>query len=88
MPLYDMRCTGCGLEEERLVRFSERDKQVCRRCEAPMRVIFRGSAGRYHPFPEGWWEHLDTKPIYIRNKRQLREECRRRGLSSQYLEDL
>ncbi len=53
-----------------------------------MRVIFRGSAGRYHPFPEGWWEHLDTKPIYIKNKRQLREECRKRGLSSQYLEDL
>lgn len=28
---------------------------------------------------EGMWEHIDTKPIYIRNKQHLYEECTKRG---------
>ena len=37
-------------------------------------------------FHEGFYEHLDSKPIYISSKRQLREECRKRGLTSDYAE--
>jgi hypothetical protein len=29
---------------------------------------------------EGWYEHIDTKPIYIRDKHQLIRECESRGL--------
>lgn len=28
---------------------------------------------------EGYWEHIDSKPIYIHNKKQLFEECSKRG---------
>ena len=30
---------------------------------------------------EGWWEHIDTDPIYIRDKNHLKEECEKRGLA-------
>ena len=29
---------------------------------------------------EGWWEHIDSHPIYIRDKQHLFEECRKRGV--------
>ncbi len=28
---------------------------------------------------EGWWEHIGSEPIYIHNKKQLFEECTKRG---------
>lgn len=27
----------------------------------------------------GWWEHIDTKPIYIESKKHLFAECEKRG---------
>ena len=29
---------------------------------------------------EGWYEHIDSKPIYIHNKKHLIHECNKRGL--------
>lgn len=29
---------------------------------------------------KGYWEHIDTKPIYIESKKQLFHECEKRGM--------
>jgi len=41
-----------------------------------------------HMFPtDVEWDTMDEHPPRITNKRQLKEECRKRGLTSRYLED-
>ena len=44
MPLYDLRCTDCELEEERLLPIADKDSAVCDSCGAPMRTLIRGAA--------------------------------------------
>ncbi len=85
MPLYDYECPGCGLEDEYINSIAERQTQPCENCGENM--IQKISLGRYIPFKEGWYEHIDRKPMYISSKRQLRDECRKRGLTSIYAEE-
>jgi hypothetical protein len=33
----------------------------------------------------GWYEHIDTKPIYIESRAQLYRECAKRGLQARAL---
>lgn len=40
-----------------------------------------------YPFKAGMYEHLDKDPIYIGSKQQLKEECLKRGLRSEYAWD-
>ncbi len=46
----------------------------------------QGKAPAVHIFQAGWYEHIDSKPIYIKSRQQLREETRSRGLTSDYAE--
>lgn len=39
-----------------------------------------------HVFPTGYWEHLDIKPVYIKNKKQLLEVCREKGVRANILD--
>lgn len=48
---------------------------------------FYTSGSKFHPFKEGWYEHLGLEPVYVKSKRQLREECEQRGLTSEYARD-
>ncbi len=34
---------------------------------------------------KGWYEHIDSYPIYIESKRQLKEECDKRGMVAKSL---
>lgn len=82
MPLYDFRCVSCGRIDEHIAKYGE--EMVCA-CGAPMERLV--TAAKYRSFREGWWEHLDAEPIYIRSKRQLKEECTKRGFHSEYAWD-
>lgn len=37
-------------------------------------------------FASGYYEHIDSEPIYIKNRQQLRDETRKRGQVSNYVE--
>lgn len=83
MPLFDVRCAECHNVREELLKADE----AVPPCECggerkklivPARPIL---------FREGWYEHIDTKPVYVRTKKQLRDECRKRGLTSIYAEE-
>ena len=58
--------------------------QPCPRCEeANVRPNFpMVNTGECY---RGWYEHLDTKPIWIESKQHLYRECAKRGLSSRAL---
>ena len=41
--------------------------------------VVEAPAIRTDSWVTGYWEHIDTKPIYIRDKQQLFDECAKRG---------
>lgn len=50
MPLYDYVCEDCGITEERLVKFEDRDSQLCDKCKKNMQKQI--GIPNYRPFPE------------------------------------
>lgn len=97
MPIYDFRCSKCGVVEERIRKISEMDTQRCNECHSPMGVIISHSTPSVHKFPEGYWDNIipphspdypGEQGVYVKNKRQLRELCRKHQTGSVYLEDL
>ena len=81
MPRYDYSCYACGVEFEANVPVEQRDSVSCPRCGATQsvarRTVYPFAA---HIWKPQWFEHIDTKPIWIESKRQLKEECEKRGL--------
>ena len=87
MPLYPYFCPNCNHEWEAVHKMEERLEERCPICGDKARIHFGRLKPSPHFFPEGWWEDLDVEPIYISSKRQLKEECKKRGLQSRYLLD-
>jgi len=82
MPLYDAKCGVCDHEFETVAKIDELIQ--CPVCGSEARRLITGSS--YHPFPEGWWEDIGPKPIYISSRRQLADECRKHGCYAKYLD--
>jgi len=83
MPLYDYKCSGCHSVFETIQKM-DAILIPCEACGGPAKRQI--GVGRYHPFPEGWADNMDTKPVYIKSKKHLREECNKRGLQSKILD--
>lgn len=79
MPLYNYQCKSCAAEFEELRSIDSRKGAVCPKCESPAKLVVAAGSGRYHAFPEGWFEHIGPKPIYIETKKQLQQECKTHG---------
>lgn len=84
MPIYDVRCESCKKEREVFCSVSESGSQVCD-CGGLMRVVIATKVN-FHRFRGGFHEHLAAEPIYIKSKKHLQDECRKRGLTSHYVE--
>ena len=81
MPRYDFACRSCGIEFEANVPVAERDNVACPRCGAVLGVVRRAVYPvAVHLWKPQFFEHIDVKPIWIESKRQLKEECAKRGL--------
>lgn len=82
MPLYDFKCDECTHIFERLCKYEDRDDMKCPTCGMSASPLI----SRSQPilFKEGWYEHIDKKPLYITSKKQLKDECTKRGLTSIY----
>lgn len=76
----DFICPGCGAVEE--VFLEHDDFAQCQCGERMTRILSRGADQR--SFKEGWYEHIDIKPMYITSKKQLKRECEARGIYSEY----
>jgi hypothetical protein len=55
--------------------FIKSDK--CSECEKDVKHSIHVNTGAW---VEGWWDHIDREPIYISSKKQLLDECEKRGL--------
>ena len=85
MPTYDFQCPKCGAEKEGFCKIAERREQKCD-CGEVLKQTFHG--GHFvSAFKNGYFEHIDLEPIYCGNKIKLRDECRKRGLTSVYAEE-
>lgn len=95
MPIYDFKCSDCGNIEERIRKISDMNSQTCS-CGGAMEVQISSSRMSYHAFPEGFFDNIvppespDYKEegVYIRNKKELRDVCRKHNTGIVYLEDL
>lgn len=52
--------------------------------EYKMECAKKGSTS--HIFKEEWYEHIADHPIFITSKKQLREECEKRGMIAKTLD--
>ncbi|MBU2249793.1 MAG: hypothetical protein KKD77_23805 [Gammaproteobacteria bacterium] len=85
MPLYDFKCKICSHEFEGISTLEGLPAVRCPECgNDACEILITGS--NYHPFPEGWWEHIATKPLHISSRSQLKEECRKHDCYATYLD--
>lgn len=83
MPIYEMECPECLTRGD---VFCKMDERLSQKCDCGATLEIKITAPNFVPFHGGFHEHIDHEPIYIKSKRQLQQECRRRGLTSMYAE--
>jgi len=85
MPLFDIKCMNGHFTLD-VWQSSDEPTKPCGTCGAPTRKYHGLSPPHVHIFKEGFYEHLDGKPVYVRTKRQLKRELDSRGLAMEYAE--
>ena len=79
MPLYDLECTKCAHEFEDFVKMDERGDVPCPECGSETVVVIHKNGSAVQLFPEGWFEHIAKEPMYISDKKQLKQACEDNG---------
>jgi putative FmdB family regulatory protein len=87
MPLYKYRCENCGKEFTELKSIPHRYDVKCPECGNDKCNMLFTNHNRGFDFEPQFFEHLDKKPVWIRNKQHLKEECKRRGVMAKCLAD-
>jgi len=87
MPIYALKCDGCGNKEEVVCPMEERNEQPCSVCGSTLSQDFSRGGGSFHPFREGWYEHIAPQPLYISSMKDLERKCDEHGVVSKYVED-
>lgn len=78
MPAYDFRCDSCHVKFEIQCPVADRGKVKCPKCGAKATQLF--SVPRLNIWPTEIYHEICPTPLEISSKRQLREECKKRGL--------
>lgn len=87
MPLFDIQCKGCKKISQNVVLGSSEPVPPCSECNGEQeKVWLPGGCPLGAPFRAGYYPNIDIEPVYCGSKRQLREECAKRGLFSEYAE--
>lgn len=81
MPLYIYKCNYCKTETELFRSVKERDCVSICECGRDRERILTPQVSVDIWKPQ-WFEHIDVNPIYIESKKQLKEECEKRGVVS------
>ena len=85
MPLYLYKCPQCHDEQEELRKVEDRHKELrCSNCGTILNLAIQ--LARPILFEPQVFEHLDTSPVYVESKKQLKEECNRRGVWAKCLD--
>ena len=90
MPMYQYHCPICSGDFEELARIEERHSVLCQICLVPAELKVAGF-NRGYDFENEWFEHFpndkgDGKGMVFKNKKHLREECKKRGVWAKCLD--
>jgi len=86
MPTYKYHCQNCDSVFTELKDIEERNNATCPECGSDEVKMQFGTHNRGFKLEPQWFEHLDTEPVYIKSKKHLREECKKRGVRAKALE--
>ena len=75
MPLYSYECTSCEHQFEAYNSIDDRKSHGCTECGKHANLILSRKPPAVHGFALGWFEHIAEEPIYIKNKKHLKEVC-------------
>lgn len=76
MPLYNYKCPK-GHQFEAFNKMADREVSSCPSCNEVASQTVSGTRIATHGFKFGWFEHLTSEPVYVRNKRHMKELCER-----------
>ena len=85
MPIYVYSCKVCSHKWEASRPVVDRRKERCPTCSSIPFVV--PQVQKFVPFHEGVYEHIQKDPMHITSKRNLKDECRAREVTSQYIVD-
>lgn len=74
-----MICDSCNVDSHAL-RLVPGAGFLCSNCRIPVARDPKRERIHVSVFKPRWMEHLGPEPVYIESKRQLIDECSRRGL--------
>lgn len=86
MPLYDYECPNCGMVFEELKPMDQRHTAPCPQCGGKAKMVILQAKRDWTWRIEGWWEDFDEKPVYVRDKRHLKELCKKYGVYAKCLD--
>ena len=81
MPLYKVRCKACNKDFE---EFSSINDRLNIRCECRGNTEILIQPVTFHIFEPFYHPNLDSKPVYIKSKKHLKEESDKRNMTSYY----
>ena len=81
MPLYKLKCKACNKVFE---EFSSVNDRLNIRCECGGNTEIMICPTNFHMFEPFWHPNLDKKPVWIKNKKHLKEESDKRNMTSYY----
>lgn len=77
MPNYDYTCSSCLNEWTENVMIAQRNRVKCSCGEKATLQIRAPGVSAFKPM---WFRDIDVKPMFISSKRELKDECDKRGL--------
>lgn len=81
MPLYEYSCSPCNEIWSELRPVDERNGATCKKCGGLGSMVFSASDVKpKYSWVRGWWDNIDTNPIFIEDKDHLLRECGKRNL--------
>ncbi len=78
MPTYDYECEKCGKEVTKFRLIADRHNLLSCECGGKCKKIV--GLSRVNVFKPLFMTNLDVNPVWVESKKQLREECKKRGV--------
>ena len=78
MPLFDLKCDGCGVLQRDVWLRAEESVPMCASCGCSQ--YKHHSPPRLLIFKPHYEDDLDVTPVYVESRKQLKQEAAARGL--------